>query len=294
MPYGFNSQSSDSTTSSSIVDSASSKDNTKWPLFFHAVATRASHIACKLLSRPFQPTSDQITAQAAASHVVHEVCTALHAHDLTSLQDLCNSLVLAESVYSIVDSPEKKATSFISALKLSFPPGLVTIHAAQFAKSHVEHRFLIAEGGDAMYIAFMGTKLPRDYIANATVFQEHVSLDDRDITLNNSPERMLSSLQNDIDDDSRSSRSGGVDKRKNHGTGLYGRHQNRDSGDLRVASSAHHEIPAAHRGFVKRAQSIPIDVLWNEAQKKGKRLVLCGYVLYIMYCCYYDEAMLHY
>lgn len=33
---------------------------------------------------------------------------------------------------------------------------------------------------------------------------------------------------------------------------------------------------AAHRGFLLRARSIPIQQLYQEAQARGKRLVLCG------------------
>ena len=32
-------------------------------------------------------------------------------------------------------------------------------------------RFLLGEGPDALYVAFMGTKLPRDMATNANLFQ---------------------------------------------------------------------------------------------------------------------------
>jgi hypothetical protein len=41
-------------------------------------------------------------------------------------------------------------------------------------------------------------------------------------------------------------------------------------------SGASLEVPAAHRGFLSRAQAIPIERLYQHARAQGKRLVLCG------------------
>jgi hypothetical protein len=35
-------------------------------------------------------------------------------------------------------------------------------------------------------------------------------------------------------------------------------------------------LPAAHRGFLMRARSIPVEQLYFHARSQGKRLVLCG------------------
>ena len=43
-----------------------------------------------------------------------------------------------------------------------------------------------------------------------------------------------------------------------------------------LAADAPGGAAAAHRGYLSRARSIPVEQLYAEARRRGKRLVLCG------------------
>ena len=216
-----------------------------WPLVLRTVAFHATHITARLISQPFQPAWERIQQRAASSAAVQSACAAFQVDDLASLHDVANALVLAECVYKVVGRPEQEAVRIMSCLKSNFPPGIVTISSVQFARSHVKHRFAISQSDDAMYVAFMGTKLPRDFIANAAAWQEEVQLDADTFVKSNDAEKMT--------------------------TGEHSSHSS--------TSPTSQQAPAAHRGFLDRARGIPIDALFSEAQKRGKRLVLCGHSL---------------
>ena len=106
--------------------------------------------------------------------------------------------------------------------------------------------FLVGESQDALYVSFMGTKLPRDMATNANLFMEEVFLD----------AAMLSSGSSaDFEDGGCGGGGGGG------GSGV---------------GAAGGRTLAAHRGFLARSRSIPIQSLYQEARSRGKRLVLCG------------------
>jgi len=218
-----------------------------WPLLLKTVAVHGAHITARIISQPFQPALEKIQQRAASSAAVKSACAAFQVEDLASLHDVANALVLAESVYKVVGRPEHEAVRIMSCLKSNFPPGIVTISSVQFAREHVTHRFAISQSEDALYVAFMGTKRPRDFLANASAWQKEVQLDADAVVKSNDAEKMNLS-----------------DK--------YG-------GTTSNTSSQQQQAPAAHRGFIMRSQDIPIDALFAEAQKQGKRLVLCGHSL---------------
>lgn len=148
----------------------------------------------------------------------------------SELQDLVNCLVLSECVYKCVGRPEEEAFLAMSELKSRFPPGLVTIRHAQFSNTHTAHRFMLAESGEAFYVALMGTKYRKDYFTNVQAFDE-----------------MFPALES----------QGGE-------SSVY-----------------------AHRGYLQRANSVPVAALNKEAQHRGKRLVFCGYVgLFCVFVCF--------
>jgi len=217
-----------------------------WPLLLKTVAVHGAHITARLISQPFQPALEKIQQRAANSAAVKSACAAFQVKDLASLQDVANALVLAESVYKVVGRPEHEAVRIMSHLKSNFPPGMVTISSVQFAREHVTHRFAISQSDDALYVAFMGTKRPRDFLANASAWQEEVQLDADTVVKSNDAEKMNLS-----------------DK----------------YGSTITNNSSQQQAPAAHRGFLMRARGIPIEALFAEAQKRGKRLVLCGHSL---------------
>jgi hypothetical protein len=74
-----------------------------------------------------------------------------------------------------------KVTDFPAALPLRlqayFPPQLVTLRRVQWALPHAQHSFLMAESADALFVAFMGTKRPRDMATNVNVWQDQILFD---------------------------------------------------------------------------------------------------------------------
>ena len=212
-----------------------------WPLLLKTFAAHAVHITARVLAQPLQPALDRFQERASSSSAVQAACAALQVEDLASLQDVCNAVVLAECVYKVVGGPEGTAVRIMSGLKASFPPGIVTLSAVQFARGQVKHRYAVGESDDAMYVAFMGTKMARDFLANAAMWQDEVQLDASVLSIDEA-EVVLG------------------------GTGTEQASLQQQSG----------QIPAAHRGFLTRSRGIPIDALFHEAQRRGKRLVLCG------------------
>ena len=131
------------------------------------------------------------------------------------------------------------------SLQAYFPPQLVTLRRVQWALPHAQHSFLMAESPDALYVAFMGTKRPRDLVTNVNVYQDQILFDAASAG-SGSP---TSSMDGAADD-------GAV-------------------GPV-PAGAAGSAAPAAHRGFSSRAKAIPIEALYHQARAHGKRLVLCG------------------
>lgn len=50
------------------------------------------------------------------------------------------------------------------------------------------------------------------------------------------------------------------------------------------------EVPSAHRGFLARAKSVPINQLQALAEGSGRRLVLCGHSLVRFEDCYFKGS----
>ncbi len=90
----------------------------------------------------------------------------------TTHQDLFNSLLLAETVYKVVDQGDDGAAQTLHDMKAQYPPGLITVSSVQWALPHVTHRYLLAESDTTLFVALMGTKQRRDMFTNANVLQE--------------------------------------------------------------------------------------------------------------------------
>lgn len=208
-----------------------------WGFLLHAVGVHTANLAASLATRPLAPLQARMQAQLAGTEAVQAACRQLGVDSLSELQDLMNCVLLAEHVYKIVDHTTDVSVSLINSVKAQFPPHLTTLRTVQWAQPHVRHRYLLGESDDAVYVSFMGTKLPRDMATNANLFQEEVVLD----------AAMLSS---------------GPSAEVGEGAGVAGG-----------------RTLAAHRGFLARAGSIPVQQLYQEARARGKRLVLCGHSL---------------
>ena len=105
----------------------------------------------------------------------HLQCT-LGCKSSNEIRHLCNGLVLSESVYKCIDFPVKDVAKWISQQKRRFPIGLIDIDCVQFSRPNVHQRYALAESKDVIYIVFMGTKVPMDYVANITFWENQVRL----------------------------------------------------------------------------------------------------------------------
>ncbi|KAK9844196.1 hypothetical protein WJX81_007745 [Elliptochloris bilobata] len=98
---------------------------------------------------------------------------ALAAASFSDVQDAAISLALSEAVYQQLDEGGiARATAAIPALLKQYP---ATLHLEplriRWEHSRIGYQVLVAEGGGALYIAFMGTKRRRDLLTNANAVQ---------------------------------------------------------------------------------------------------------------------------
>lgn len=124
----------------------------------------------------------------------------------------------------------------------------------------LSHRHLLARSATTLYVAFMGSKHPRDYLADANL--------------------LTRLLWSEAAPAGRSA-SGGSEAPgpRDAGSGS-------DAGTSTAAgpaaagapaeAAASAAAPAVHRGFLSRAEGVLIEALWAHAQRQGLRLVLCG------------------
>ncbi|KAK9835148.1 hypothetical protein WJX81_001104 [Elliptochloris bilobata] len=103
------------------------------------------------------------------------LCRAFQAESFEAVQDVLNSLLLAECVYRAYDGGPAAAAAALAELARAFPPGLVTVRWLQCSLPHVPHRYLVAadDGNGALYVALMGTKAARDGCGRRIVFCGH-------------------------------------------------------------------------------------------------------------------------
>ncbi|KAL7586959.1 uncharacterized protein LOC111918387 [Lactuca sativa] len=176
---------------------------------------------------------------------LHNLCIALKADSLSDLQDILCCMVLSECVYK---RPDAELVQAVNKFKADFDGQVVSLERIQPSSDHVPHRYLLAETGDTLFASFIGTKQYKDMMADANILQGAIFHDDaledtEEITTKNSPQ---------------------VDSQKTLGAKPQG-----------VTSTK----PAAHRGFMSRAKGIPALELYKLAQKKKRKLVLCGHSL---------------
>lgn len=68
-------------------------------------------------------------------------------------------------------SHPRSALTYAPPRQAEFPPGLVVFQKCQLSLAAVPHRYLLAEGPGALYVAFIGTKVLRDLVADVNIFQ---------------------------------------------------------------------------------------------------------------------------
>ena len=162
-------------------------------------------------------------------------------------QDLLACLLLSEVVYKAAEGPHAAAVAALNALRLQVPPATVApLTAVQFCRPAAGHAYMLARSGTALYACFRGTKQPRDYGADV-----------------NAAMRLLWQ----------------VPHASSSGSGIPGSSTSPAPAPAPAAAGpglGQQQQPAVHRGFLGRAQGVPIEALYAHAGRQGLRLVLCG------------------
>ncbi|XP_062223308.1 uncharacterized protein LOC133922131 [Phragmites australis] len=181
---------------------------------------------------------------------LRELCRAVRVDTVAELQELLCAMVLAECVYK---RPVSEMMRYINKFKSDFGGNIVSLERVQPSLDHVPHRYLLAEAGDTLFATFIGTKQYKDVIADVNILQGTIFHED-------AAQDLASSADSEKNDSQK-------------GEEKFGKSYRETSKKLRKSK------PAAHRGFLARAKGIPALELYNLAQKKNRKLVLCGHSL---------------
>jgi Lipase (class 3) len=92
----------------------------------------------------------------------------LQASSPDEVRDILTAMCLAEAIYK---RPESEVSLRLGEWKAQFPPGTVVCRSYQLSLGTVPHRYLLAEGPGALYASFIGTKQPRDLLADSNFIQ---------------------------------------------------------------------------------------------------------------------------
>ncbi|KAL4192790.1 hypothetical protein AMTRI_Chr06g173710 [Amborella trichopoda] len=183
---------------------------------------------------------------------LQNLCAALKADSLPDMQDVLCSMVLSECVYK---RPASEMIRFVNKFKADFGGQVVSLERVQPSLDHVPHRYLLAEAGDTLFASFIGTKQYKDVIADANILQGAIFHEDTAEDIYLGEESEMDNIDSKV----------GVDP---------GRSLQVNSNNLQTKLR-----PAAHKGFLARAKGIPALELYRLAQKKNRKLVLCGHSL---------------
>ncbi|GER54569.1 lipase class 3 family protein [Striga asiatica] len=202
---------------------------------------------------------------------LQELCYAVKAETLSDLQDILCCMVLSECVYK---RPVAEMIRAVNKFKADFGGQVVSLERVQPSSDHVPHsyavdilefflhptlhpflvRYLLAEAGDTLFASFIGTKQYKDVMADANIFQGAIFHDSAMANVNESEQTELTSQ---VDNGENGSRPIETNPKQDNST----------------------PMPAVHRGFMARAKGIPALELYRLAQKKRRKLVLCGHSL---------------
>lgn len=184
---------------------------------------------------------------------LHDLCRAVKAESVSDLQDILCCMVLSECVYK---RPATELIRAVNKFKADFGGQVISLERVQPSLDHVRHRYLLAEAGDTLFASFIGTKHYKDFMADANIFQGALFHED-DMEVMEETDIAESDIAN--------GRKGNVES---HG-----------KTETKPNQLKHKLRPAAHRGFMARAKGIPAIELYRLAQKKKRKLVLCGHSL---------------
>lgn len=181
---------------------------------------------------------------------LRELCRAVRVDTVAELQELLCAMVLAECVYK---RPVSEMMRYINKFKSDFGGNIVSLERVQPSLDHVPHRYLLAEAGDTLFATFIGTKQYKDVIADVNILQGTIFHED-------TAQDLAAAIDSEQNDDQK-------------GEENLGKSSQEKPRQLRTSK------PAAHRGFLARAKGIPALELYKLAQKKNRKLVLCGHSL---------------
>ncbi|MBA0846736.1 hypothetical protein Goshw_006437 [Gossypium schwendimanii] len=181
---------------------------------------------------------------------LQELCRAVKVDSVSDLQDILCCMVLSECVYK---KPASEMMRAVNKFKADFGGQVVSLERVQPSSDHVPHRYLLAEAGDTLFASFIGTKQYKDVMAGANILQGAIFNEDVD--------------RIEVTEANRGERQKGNGENKSISLGSKPK-QIKDRPE-----------PAAHRGFLARAKGIPALELYRLAQKKKRKLVLCGHSL---------------
>ncbi|KAM3241529.1 hypothetical protein ACQJBY_054426 [Aegilops geniculata] len=181
---------------------------------------------------------------------LRELCRAVRVDTIAELQELLCAMVLAECVYK---RPVSEMMRYINKFKSDFGGNIISLERVQPSLDHVPHRYLLAEAGDTLFATFIGTNQYKDIIADVNILQGTIFHEDT-----------AQDLADAIHSEQNSDQFG------EENIGVSCREKPKQFGKSK---------PAAHRGFLARAKGIPALELYKLAQKKNRKLVLCGHSL---------------
>ncbi|XP_027334122.1 uncharacterized protein LOC113848908 isoform X2 [Abrus precatorius] len=184
---------------------------------------------------------------------LNDLCLALKAESVSDLQDLLCCMVLSECVYK---RPAAEMIRAVNKFKADFGGQVVALERVQPSSDHVSHRYLLAEAGDTLFASFIGTKQYKDVIADANILQGAIFHDD---SVEESDECTMTEFDKGENQNGKEYMWNPLESRSQQLKSKY--------------------KPAAHRGFMARAKGIPALELYRLAQKKKRKLVLCGHSL---------------
>ncbi|KAL0390280.1 UNVERIFIED_CONTAM: hypothetical protein Scaly_0385100 [Sesamum calycinum] len=182
---------------------------------------------------------------------LQELCNAVKAETLSDLQEILCCMVLSECVYK---RPAAEMVRAVNKFKADFGGQVVSLERVQPSSDHVPQVYLLAEAGDTLFASFIGTKQYKDVMADANIFQGAIFHDNAMADVSETESAQPTSP---IDDGGNGSR-------------------HMESNPTQPKFTAR---PAVHRGFMSRAKGIPALELYRLAQKKRRKLVLCGHSL---------------
>ncbi|CAL0329539.1 unnamed protein product [Lupinus luteus] len=184
---------------------------------------------------------------------LQDLCRALSIDSISDLQDLLCCMVLSECVYK---RPATEMIRAVNKFKADFGGQIVALERVQPSSDHVPHRYLLAEAGDTLFASFIGTKQYKDIIADANILQGAI-------------------FHEDAVEESDVCAATESDQVENQN----GKEYTWNPLEKRFKQQKSKSKPAAHRGFMARAKGIPALELYRLAQKKKRKLVLCGHSL---------------